>query len=287
MQAAYEPYTTKATLDKAVNSLLGILEGVSLDGVINPDEITYLSAWLKSHQQYEHRHPFNELLPVISNALIDNELTEEERSNITWLCQNLRSTTFYDEISADLQRLQGIMSGIASDQLVSVDELNQLSDWLSDHEHLRTRYPFDEMDSLIISILKDRKIDSEENKLLLTFLNDFSPLPNVITGEVAPPTLQGICAICPEIAFEGSRFCFTGESEKFTREQLANLATERGGKVVSGVSKKLNYLVVGSAGNPYWKYACYGRKIEQVMELRKAGAPIVIVHENDFHDALA
>ena len=59
-----------------------------------------------------------------------------------------------------------------------------------------------------------------------------------------------------------------------------------GGKVRSSVSAKTDYLVVGNAGNPCWAYACYGRKIEEAVNLRKAGASIVIVNETDFWDAV-
>ena len=59
-----------------------------------------------------------------------------------------------------------------------------------------------------------------------------------------------------------------------------------GGVVVGSVSGRLNYLFIGGDGNPCWSYACYGRKVEKAIELRKAGAEIVIVHEYDLHDAL-
>lgn len=49
---------------------------------------------------------------------------------------------------------------------------------------------------------------------------------------------------------------------------------------------KLNYLVIGAEGNPCWAFACYGRKVEKAVELRKKGVRVVIVHENDFHDAV-
>ena len=52
------------------------------------------------------------------------------------------------------------------------------------------------------------------------------------------------------------------------------------------VTKKTDYLVVGNAGNPCWAYACYGRKIEEAMQLRKEGAKIVIVNETDFWDCV-
>ena len=48
----------------------------------------------------------------------------------------------------------------------------------------------------------------------------------------------------------------------------------------------MDYLVIGAEGNPCWSYACYGRKVERAVELRKEGLRIMIVHERDFHDAL-
>lgn len=34
--------------------------------------------------------------------------------------------------------------------------------------------------------------------------------------------------------------------------------------------------------NPCWAYACYGRKVEQAIGLRKAGSQLLLVHEADF-----
>ena len=53
------------------------------------------------------------------------------------------------------------------------------------------------------------------------------------------------------------------------------------------VSRKLDYLIIGADGNPYWAYACYGRKVEMPVALQKAGARIPLIHENDIHDAVA
>jgi len=82
------------------------------------------------------------------------------------------------------------------------------------------------------------------------------------------------------------KFCFTGESAKFSREELAETVIRLGGSVVGSVSGKTDFLVVGGDGNPCWAFACYGRKIEKAMALRRDGARLVIVHENDFHDAV-
>ena len=54
----------------------------------------------------------------------------------------------------------------------------------------------------------------------------------------------------------------------------------------ASVSTKTDYLVVGNAGNPCWAYACYGRKIEAAMNLRKEGGKVIIVNETDFWDVI-
>ena len=94
-------------------------------------------------------------------------------------------------------------------------------------------------------------------------------------------------ASCPQIEFAGMKFCFTGGSSRYTRDELFDTVRRLGGTVTNSVSGKLNVLVVGADGNPCWAYSCYGRKIAQAMQLRKSGARILVVHENDFHDAVA
>jgi NAD-dependent DNA ligase len=91
----------------------------------------------------------------------------------------------------------------------------------------------------------------------------------------------------PVVSFDDYLFCFTGESEHDTREEMKTLAEDRGAKVVESVSPQLNYLVVSVNGNPCWAYANYGRKIEKAMELRRQGSRLLIVQESDFFDAMA
>lgn len=287
--ADYFKYTSKARMDKAINSLLGILEGIAIDSLLNEKETGYLATWLLEHQEYAQKHPLNELLPKISNAIQDNIISAEEHEEIVWLCEKFRSTEYYSENVADLQRLQSILVGISADSKITPQELDGLSDWLAEHEHLKSCYPYDEVDSLIVSALSDQHIDPQEHKDLLEFFREFStvtPKGETSTDKTSL-SVTGICAVDPTISFQKSIFCFTGEAKNMTRSELWQCVIERGGAVSKGINKKINYLVVGSAGNPAWKYACYGLKIEKTMTLRKEGCTIVIVHENDFLDALA
>lgn len=100
-------------------------------------------------------------------------------------------------------------------------------------------------------------------------------------------TLPGICSMCPEIAFDGRVFTFTGTSSKATRKQIADQITELGAAFAPNVTAQTHYLVVGAGGNPCWAFSCYGRKVEKAIDFRKSGNPILIIHESDFWDAVA
>lgn len=51
-------------------------------------------------------------------------------------------------------------------------------------------------------------------------------------------------------ALEGKTFLYTGTFEGYSREELENKIEANGGKLVSGVSKKLDFLVVGDGAGP-------------------------------------
>lgn len=287
----YYMFTGRSRIDKAVNSLLGLVEGVSIDGKINDDEVDFLNLWLDDQRDVQTKHPFNEFVPLVAEAIADGVLSEGERQDILWLCEHLRSTKFFDQTTADLQRLHAILGGVTADSRITEEELEGLSQWLEDHEHLRTCWPYDEVDSIVTAVLADHRIDPEEHNMLMSFFSEFVAIldDRIIASPVFSEqnTVKGVCAICPEITFEGSVFCFTGVSRVYNRSRFVEVVQTLGGEAVSGVSKKVDYLVIGAEGNPCWAYACYGRKVEKAVQLRKQGLPLVIVHENDFHDAVA
>jgi NAD-dependent DNA ligase len=292
MNIDYRPYyrfTGRARLEKALNSLIGLIEGISIDGVINEKEVAYVEAWLNENRQLQYSHPFSELMPVVDAAIADGILTDDERQNILWLCERLRSVNFFDEVTADMQRLHGLMGGIAADGEITETELRGLADWLYEHEHLKTCWPYEEVESVITTVLRDKTILASSHELLLNFFSEFTAVSESRAGEPSHSALStpAVCSVCPEVTFEGKVFGFTGSSTKYSREEFREIVEGLGGIVANSVSKKLDYLIIGADGNPCWAYACYGRKVEMAVALRKAGARILLVHENDFHDALA
>lgn len=230
----YFQFTTKSRLDTSINTLLGILEGVTYDRSVNEKEAALLMDWLAEHQELRSRHPFNELIPVLEAVLSDGILTADERLDLVYLCDNLLSTDFYDFMTADLQRLHGIMAGISVDGRITEDELNNLSGWMEANDHLRKCWPYDEMESLITSVMADKKIDEAEHRQLLAFCSDFLAVGSKrivsIPTLMQEKTVQGVCAVCPEICFRDSVFCFTGASKRYTRKSFAEMVFDLGGE---------------------------------------------------------
>lgn len=288
----YRVYTGKSEAHKAFNSLRGIIDGISLDAKINLKEIDELDRWCEKHEFLAHRNPFNDLITNIQVIISDNVITEEEIADMKWLCDKFEDGfDYYDRYTSDLQRLQGICHGILADGIVTDGEVIELKKWLKSNNHLSTFYPYDEILSLITEVLSDGKIDQDEKNLLKKYFNEFvslndKELQEQIDADLKDVNIGGICAIAPNIRFIDNQFCFTGTSAKSSRSEIAKVIEEYGGKFVNSVSKKTNYLIVGDDGNPCWAYACYGRKVEKAITLRREGAQIIIVHENDFWNEL-
>lgn len=292
---SYFQYSYKSMLDKAIHTLEGIVKGIAIDGKINKSEINELNSWCNDYTEFSNRSPFNELIPLIKEAIADEILTKEESEGILWFAKNLTTPNLYfDIISADIQRLQGILHGVLADNKIEEEELKQLRCWIDENIHLKGSYPYDEIDSIIATVMSDGKIDPSEQNLLKVFFSEFISLPtnstidqNELSQLKQSITLPGICAFCPEIVFESRFFCFTGISSRASRSAIAKEIEVAGGTYIDNIRQDLNYLIVGNNSNPCWAFSCYGRKVEQAIAYRKKGINIVIVHENDFWDAIA
>lgn len=289
----YRAFTRPAEIHKAINTLRGIVAGISSDADVSSSELTELTHWCELHAHLRDRHPFSELLPVIDEALADGIVTPDESKDILWLCSNFAdNSSYYDATTSSIQFLQGLIHGIMADGELSDQEILSLKKWIDANEFLNGTYPFDEICSMLYAILEDGKITQGEREELTAFFSnviDFTSSYNL--SEKDFPKLRekysvtGICAAYPEVTFQGKIFCFTGESRRAKRAEIAQVIEKLGGTIRASVSSKTDYLIVGNGGNPCWAYTCYGRKIEDAVAIRKEGGHVVIVNEIDFWDA--
>lgn len=290
----YQKFTRPAELHKAVNTLRGLVAGINSDNGASEAEMAELTHWCELHSHLRDRHPFSELLPVVDAACADGVVTEDEAKDILWLCNNFAdNSSYYDMTTSSIQFLSGLVHGIMADGELSNREIAALSSWLNANDFLAGTYPFDEIHGMLCAILADGKItEDERNHLMALFSNilDFTSSLNLNRADFdelrEKYSISGICAACPDISFAGKIFCFTGESLRAKRAEIADIIDSLGGTLRSSVSTKTDYLIVGNSGNPCWAYACYGRKIEEAVALRQGGAKVVIVNETDFWDAV-
>lgn len=290
----YRKFTTPAELHKAVNTLKGIVAGITTDRKISEDEVNELSHWCLCHAHLIDRHPFNELIPLIQSVYEDGIITDSEAKDIVWLCNNFVSDAdYYNLVTSSLQFLSGMIHGILSDNEISDEEIHMLKKWTTANDFLAGCYPFDEIESLLLSILEDGIITPEERDALKAYLSNFIDLKssyNLNDYELSSLkekySISGICAACQEIDFDGNLFCFTGQSLKAKRKEIADLIISLGGKFNNNITNKTRYLIVGNDGNPCWAFSCYGRKVEDAVNRRKSGQLLTIVNEVDFWDAV-
>ncbi len=289
----YRQYTKRSELDKALHTLEGLLEGVLIDNEINQTELKEIRNWCDHHRGFKNKQPFKEILPLIQGALTGKVFDVEEIRDIIWVCRKFKESIFYDVVTSDIQKLHGILHGILSDNVITDDEVIGLNEWLIENNHLEKTYPYDELCSILAHVLADGVIDDAERDLLKVFFSEFIDINNsetINSDEICNLkkhiTINGICSMTPEILFQDKVFCFTGVSARGSRKSIADTIESLGGMYKDTVVKSTNYLIVGDDGNPCWCFSCYGRKVEKAMELRKKGADILIVHENDFWDAL-
>ncbi|MDT8901881.1 BRCT domain-containing protein [Anaeroselena agilis] len=288
----YRLFTSKAEVDKALHTLEGILKGIGIDEKINITEVEELVHWYYEYMNMANLHPFSEIIPLVYQSLQDNVLEQEEVNDILWLCNNFKTDSlYYDVVTSDLQRLQGMLHGILSDNEITEEEMLGLQKWLNDNEHLASSFPYDEVYSLSVTAMADGELSEDERRFLKGYFAEFTNIDHSKTINRAEieslkksMCLQGICSMTPDLSIKDKHYCFTGISSKITRNGFANIITALGGIYKNSISAGTDYLVIGNDGNPCWAFSCYGRKVECAVNLRKNGHKILLVHENDFWD---
>jgi NAD-dependent DNA ligase len=177
-----------------------------------------------------------------------------------------------------IDTLIGIGKGLVADGQVNQAEAEFLLNWLAQSRQSSDNPVILNLLEKVSSMLEDDELDSEESAELLSILQKVTGEPSEL-GELAKTTSLPIDAPLPVIGFSGSSFLFTGTCAFGTRKQCQQAIESLGGMNAKGVTKTLNYLVLGTYVTDSWIHESYGRKIEKAMEYRSGGLPLLIVSE--------
>lgn len=79
-----------------LSQLIGILSGISADGIINDSEIEYLSDWLKQNKSTFRDWPASELVTRIQTIIADDYISNEEMQELSAIIQEVTGRNFSD-----------------------------------------------------------------------------------------------------------------------------------------------------------------------------------------------
>lgn len=183
-----------------------------------------------------------------------------------------------------IDTLIGLSKGIAANGAVDQAEAQFLLNWLIQSRQATENPVILNLLAKIDDMLEDGVLGQDESKELLSTLQRISGPPSVI-AELAKTTTLPLDNPPPPIEFESRVFLFTGTCAFGTRKQCRDAVKRLGGTIAGGVTKKLDYLVIGTYVTDSWAHENYGRKIEKAMAYRDQGVGLAIVSESDWAQA--
>ena len=177
--------------------------------------------------------------------------------------------------------LIGLSKGILADGTVNQTDAEYLLNWLQQNRQASDNPVVVNLLEKVSNMLEDDVLDKDESLELLSVLQNLSG-ESPVFGEIAKTTSLPLNDPMPAIVFKGKSFLFTGTCAFGNRRECRELVESLGGLNMSGVSKALDYLVLGTYVNDSWIHESFGRKIEKAVGYRESGVPIVIVGEEQW-----
>ncbi|WP_336931179.1 BRCT domain-containing protein [Acinetobacter tandoii] len=280
-QQMIEKFMGNAISDKSINTFLGFLEGVTIDGKINEKEIDAIIQWHKGMPEL-NTSQFEMLFKVLSEITTSDGISDEEKDRFIKVLNLFKSTEFYKKHTADVQRLHGVLAGLVCDTDLILDELICLNTWLKDHDHLEEDILYQEIFSALRPLRTKKTLSTAEInsifKLITRYVDpdDHGQLKKCVDSNDNPDFYKGF------ITLEEAVYCFTGASTRFKKNEWKALVENNGGKFVDDMTLKVDYLVICNKGNSAWAHVSYGRKFEQAKKWQNEGNNIKIITEDDF-----
>jgi hypothetical protein len=150
-----------------------------------------------------------------------------EREDLTWLCERRPSTEFFDMLTADLQRLHALVAVSPQTARSLLPKCAASQKWHAEHEHLKTCWPYDEIEALTTKVLGDGWVDEAEHKTLLHFFTEFIAVLDERTV-VRPIVFEGperktgaLCAVSPASPFGARPFALRAP-HRSTRDRTSS-----------------------------------------------------------------
>ena len=174
-----------------------------------------------------------------------------------------------------VNELVGLARGVIADGVVTQAEAEFLQKWLAANTAASDNPVIGRLLDRVSEMLRDESLDDEEAQELLQTLERFSG-GDFELGELLKSSNLPLDRPPPPIAFNDTRFCFTGTFAFGSRKDCEREAVKRGANVGS-LTKQTHYLVIGIYATDSWAHSSFGRKIEKAVNMREKGQSVAIV----------
>ena len=180
----------------------------------------------------------------------------------------------YSEDTVALQTLQNILKDITSDDVLTREEIQLLTEWVVANRHLEGNYPFDVVLESLKKVLADRIVEPAEKEELLSIFKE-------LIEPVETATHNTITCL------EGQHCVITGDFNYGSRNEVMAFIESKGGIIDKSVKKATNYVIVGEKGSDAWSQGNYGNKVKAALDYNaNKGCCIEIVKEADFFEEM-
>lgn len=190
------------------------------------------------------------------------------------------------QFTKSMQTLLGICTGIAADNHINDSEIQFLNTWLKEYPEVTNAWPGYLIANRVKDALKDGIITESERSDILETVTQLINTSFTETGAAASDSTALPVDDDPSIFFRNMTYCFTGRFIYGTRANCERIVLSLGAMPIDRVSKKLNYLVIGTLIEPSWSQSTYGNKISQAIKHRDSGSEICIISEKQWTNAL-
>ena len=152
-----------------INELIGIINGISYDGIINNLEVAKLSSWVKKNRDLSYEPKQARLISLVEQVLEDEIITDEECEMLIDNCSQY--TALENDSSVKTYELNEIIEGIICDNKINEKEICRLQEWMrSNGSVIREYKPLKMICERIEQILEDDIMTQEELESLLDML---------------------------------------------------------------------------------------------------------------------